>query len=96
MSVSDRKYLLIPVRREDYKSVDQLAEQLAQGREILENPEKPHAEVIQGVKEERIREWTSCTKKSLLPRLWHRRFLLPIDRVFHWVIMCECSNHKLC
>ena len=55
MSVSDRKYLLIPVRREDYKSVDQLAEQLAQGREILDNPEKPHDEVIQGVKDERIK-----------------------------------------
>ena len=46
---------MIPVRREDYKSVDQLAEQLDQGRQILDNPEKPHAEVIQGVKEERIK-----------------------------------------
>ena len=55
VNVSDRKYLMIPVRREDYRSVEQLAEQLDQGREILNNPEKPHAEVIQGVKEERIK-----------------------------------------
>ena len=55
VNVSDRKYLMIPVRREDYKTVDQLAEQLDQGRQILNNPEKPHAEVIQGVKEERIK-----------------------------------------
>ena len=54
VAVSDGKYLMIPVRVEDYKHADQLAAQLAQRWEILSNPEKPHAEVIQKVNEERI------------------------------------------
>ena len=46
---------MIPVRMEDYKNVEQLAGQMAQSWEILDNPDKPHAEVIQSVKEERMK-----------------------------------------
>ena len=46
---------MIPVRREDFKNVEQIAGQLAEGREVIELPEKPHAEVIQDVKDERIK-----------------------------------------
>lgn len=46
---------MIPVRVEDYKNVEQLAGQMAQSWEILEHPDKPHAEVIQSVKEERMK-----------------------------------------
>ena len=46
---------MIPVRIEDYKSIDSLVQQLTESREIQNNPLKPHAEVIQAVKDERIK-----------------------------------------
>ena len=49
------KYVMIPVRIEDYRNADQLAGQLAQRWEFLSNPEKPHAQVIQEVNDERIK-----------------------------------------
>ena len=55
VAVSVRKYVMIPVRREDYMNADQLAAQLAQRWEFLSNPEKPHAQVIQEVNDERIK-----------------------------------------
>ena len=55
VDVSVEKYLMIPVRIEDYKHADQMASQLAQRWEFLENPDKPHAEVIQEVNEKRIK-----------------------------------------
>ena len=52
---SVQKYLMIPVRIEDYKHAELMASQLAQRWEFLDNPDKPHAEVIQEVNEERIK-----------------------------------------
>ena len=54
-SVSERKYLMISVRKEDFKNVDLIAGQLAQHRQILELPEKPHSQIIQSVKDERMK-----------------------------------------
>ena len=54
-SVRDIKYLLVPVGIQDYESVDSLVQQLAENREIQNKPHKPHLEVIQAVKDERIK-----------------------------------------
>ena len=55
VDLSVEKYLMIPVRIEDYQHADMMASQLAQRWEFLSNPDKPHAEVIQEVNEERIK-----------------------------------------
>ena len=54
LKVKDTKYLMIPVKIEDYESVDSLVQQLAESREIQNNPERPHSQVVEAVKEERI------------------------------------------
>ena len=46
---------MIPVRIEDYELVDSLVQQLTESREIQNNPLRPHSEVIQAVKDERIK-----------------------------------------
>ena len=53
--IDNTKYLMIPVRIEDFKTLDDFAERLAVGREIQNNPNIPHSQVIQAIKSERIK-----------------------------------------
>ena len=46
---------MIPIRVEDFKTMDDFAEKLAISREIQDHPNVPHAQVIQETKTERIK-----------------------------------------
>lgn len=49
------KYLMIPIRVEDFKTMDDFAEKLAISREIQDHPTLPHSQVIQETKTHRIK-----------------------------------------
>jgi len=53
--IDNTKYLMIPVRFEDFKMLDDFAERLAVGREIQNSPNIPHSQVIQAIKAERMK-----------------------------------------
>jgi len=53
--IDKTKYLMIPVRIEDFKMLDDFAEKLAVGREIQNQPNIPHSQVIQAIKTERVK-----------------------------------------
>ena len=53
--IDNTKYLMIPVRFEDFKMLDDFAERLAVGREIQNNPNISHSHVIQAIKAERTK-----------------------------------------
>lgn len=53
--IDNTKYLMIPVRFEDFKMLDDFAERLAVGREIQNSPNIPHSHVIQAIKAERMK-----------------------------------------
>ena len=53
--IDTTKYLMIPIRVEDFKTMDDFAEKLAISREIQDHPNIPHAQVIQETKTERIK-----------------------------------------
>ena len=66
--IDTTKYLMIPIRREDFKAMDDFAEKLAVGREIQDHPIIPHSQVIQEVKTERsnlLREHNQAVVSSL-------------------------------
>ena len=53
--IDKTKYLMIPVRIEDFKMLDDFAEKLAVGREIQNQPNIPHPQIIQAIKTERVK-----------------------------------------
>ena len=53
--IDNTKYLMIPVRFEDFKMLDDFAERLAVGREIQNSPNIPHSHVRQAIKAERMK-----------------------------------------
>ena len=55
VDVRDTKYLMVPVSLEDYERIDKIVQQLSENREIQKYPHRPHSQVIQAVKDERLR-----------------------------------------